>query len=456
MRIKERLKTAKDRQKSYADKRCKPFEFSVGDRVILKEIEIDDKLHFVKERIQIVDKEVKKLKRKRIPIVKEIILDLATRATEIPLKFPTGMIWHLFNPTPSGKARVSVYFNFPFETKLAIGLNVSLRDPSPLGRILLLVFLLNSFHREGLLNFKIISWCSNNTKANPYPKHGLVPKTYSKKSLIIASIFGSKSKSFMIMSIRSQGEPLTKRPVGSYVKKDKESWALLYDLALYDNESWKYPRDFAKPVKVISMPHDVLSASDHHLIELENLVQRMIEAHLSQSKLVQVNKIAFSCEICSGPHDTQYCMEDLEGAFVENSFTRIDEAGNKWDGSKTGMHGRPPLGSSSTCKADHSPNTRLDKKAIWSKTPERGSYQNVRSMSGMLLLEGLAYWFGNNVASAFFASLDRFSCVNVNTYDSDDENETKEEAKDHPLMLNNVPKSDLVVTHPTSVEDLPV
>ncbi|GKC80637.1 hypothetical protein Tco_0198638 [Tanacetum coccineum] len=72
-------------------------------------------------------------------------------------------------------------------------------------------------------------------------------------------------------------------------------------------------------------------------------------------------------------------------------------------------------------------------------------------------LEGLAYWFGNNVASAFFASLDRFSCVNVNTYDSDDENETKEEAKDHPLMLNNVPKSDVVVvTHPTSVEDLPV
>ncbi|GJR58312.1 hypothetical protein Tco_1500474 [Tanacetum coccineum] len=35
---------------------------------------------------------------------------------------------------------------------LAIGLNIFLHDPSPLGRILLPVFLLNYFHREGLLN----------------------------------------------------------------------------------------------------------------------------------------------------------------------------------------------------------------------------------------------------------------------------------------------------------------
>ncbi|GJR50423.1 hypothetical protein Tco_1400944 [Tanacetum coccineum] len=34
----------------------------------------------------------------------------------------------------------------------------------------------------------------------------------------------------------------------------KESWALLEDLALYDNESWNDLRDFAKPVKAISLP----------------------------------------------------------------------------------------------------------------------------------------------------------------------------------------------------------
>ncbi|GJU90622.1 putative reverse transcriptase domain-containing protein [Tanacetum coccineum] len=34
--IKDRLKTARDRQKSYADKRRKPLEFNVGDHVLLK------------------------------------------------------------------------------------------------------------------------------------------------------------------------------------------------------------------------------------------------------------------------------------------------------------------------------------------------------------------------------------------------------------------------------------
>ncbi|GKF77674.1 hypothetical protein Tco_0230144, partial [Tanacetum coccineum] len=37
----------------------------------------------------------------------------------------------------------------------------------------------------------------------------------------------------------------------------EESWALLEDLALYDNESWNNPRNFAKPIKAISLPQDV-------------------------------------------------------------------------------------------------------------------------------------------------------------------------------------------------------
>ncbi|GJT18996.1 putative reverse transcriptase domain-containing protein [Tanacetum coccineum] len=36
VQIKERLKTARDRQKSYADNQRKPLEFSVGDKVLLK------------------------------------------------------------------------------------------------------------------------------------------------------------------------------------------------------------------------------------------------------------------------------------------------------------------------------------------------------------------------------------------------------------------------------------
>ncbi|GKB56390.1 zinc finger, CCHC-type containing protein, partial [Tanacetum coccineum] len=37
----------------------------------------------------------------------------------------------------------------------------------------------------------------------------------------------------------------------------EESWAILEDLALYDNESWNDPRDFVKPVKAIALPQDV-------------------------------------------------------------------------------------------------------------------------------------------------------------------------------------------------------
>ncbi|GJT80024.1 MAK10-like protein [Tanacetum coccineum] len=107
----------------------------------------------------------------------------------------------------------------------------------------------------------------------------------------------------------------------------KESWALLEDLALYDNESWNDPRDFAKPVKAIALPQDVPSTSDRRLIELENQVQRLMEAHLAPTQPTQVNKVTTSCEICSGPHDTQYCMEDPEQAFVEYASSRTDEAG---------------------------------------------------------------------------------------------------------------------------------
>nr|GEV96286.1 MAK10-like protein [Tanacetum cinerariifolium] len=108
-------------------------------------------------------------------------------------------------------------------------------------------------------------------------------------------------------------------------KNAKEFLALLEDLALYDSKSWNDPRNFNKPVK--AMPQDVPSTSDHHLIELENQVQRLMEAHLAPKPPVQVNKISSSCEICSGPHDTQYCMENPEQAFVDYTSSRTDEAG---------------------------------------------------------------------------------------------------------------------------------
>ncbi|GJV85637.1 hypothetical protein Tco_1525535 [Tanacetum coccineum] len=90
----------------------------------------------------------------------------------------------------------------------------------------------------------------------------------------------------------------------------KESWALLEDLTLYDNERWNDLRDFAKPVKAISLAQDVPSTSNCRLIKLKNQVQRLMEAHLAPKKPIQVNKITSSCEICSGPYDTQYYMKN--------------------------------------------------------------------------------------------------------------------------------------------------
>ncbi|GKC05636.1 hypothetical protein Tco_0997246 [Tanacetum coccineum] len=94
-------------------------------------------------------------------------------------------------------------------------------------------------------------------------------------------------------------------------KNAKESWALLEDLALYDNESWNDPRDFAKPVKAIILSQDVPSTSDRRLIKLKNQVQCLMEAHLASTQPTQVNKVTTSCEICSGPYDTHITWKIL-------------------------------------------------------------------------------------------------------------------------------------------------
>ncbi|GJY75409.1 hypothetical protein Tco_0480525 [Tanacetum coccineum] len=113
-------------------------------------------------------------------------------------------------------------------------------------------------------------------------------------------------------------------------RSTKESWALLEDIARYDNKSWDDPRDFAKPVKEISLPQDVPSTSNRRLIKLKNQVQRLMEAHLASKQSIQVKKITSICEICSGPHDTQSCMENPEQAFVDYASSRTDKAGGKW------------------------------------------------------------------------------------------------------------------------------
>ncbi|GJU76455.1 putative reverse transcriptase domain-containing protein [Tanacetum coccineum] len=112
IQICQHLQAARDRQRSYANVRRKPLEFQVGDRVMLKvsprkvayrlelpeklssihntfhvsnlkkclsdeslvipmkELQLDDKLNFVEEPVEVMDREIKQLKRSRIPIIK--------------------------------------------------------------------------------------------------------------------------------------------------------------------------------------------------------------------------------------------------------------------------------------------------------------------------------------------------------------------------------------------------
>ncbi|GJT64905.1 putative reverse transcriptase domain-containing protein [Tanacetum coccineum] len=83
IQIKNRILAARVRQKSYADVRHKPLQFQVGDKIMLKkclydetlvipleDIQINDKLHFIKEPKLIMDWEVKRLKQSRISIIK--------------------------------------------------------------------------------------------------------------------------------------------------------------------------------------------------------------------------------------------------------------------------------------------------------------------------------------------------------------------------------------------------
>ncbi|WVZ90900.1 hypothetical protein U9M48_037154 [Paspalum notatum var. saurae] len=52
-------------------------------------------------------------------------------------------------------------------------------------------------------------------------------------------------------------------------------------------------------------------------------------------------------------------------------------------------------------------------------------------------MEGYALWVATGVASAFFASLERCSCIHLHTAEDDgSDDDDPEEAKDRPLMFS--------------------
>nr|GEV91266.1 putative reverse transcriptase domain-containing protein [Tanacetum cinerariifolium] len=111
IQIKQRIQTTRDQQKSYADLKRKSMEFQFGKKVMLKVLpwkgvvrfgkwgklnpryvgpfkkrysddplvvpleglQVDDKLHFVEEPVEVMDREVKQLRRSRVLIVKHVV-----------------------------------------------------------------------------------------------------------------------------------------------------------------------------------------------------------------------------------------------------------------------------------------------------------------------------------------------------------------------------------------------
>ncbi|GJZ03992.1 putative reverse transcriptase domain-containing protein [Tanacetum coccineum] len=68
IQIKHRIQAARDRQKSYADLKHKSMEFQIGDKVMLKVSPW--KGVFVEEPIEIMDREVNRLRKSHVPIFK--------------------------------------------------------------------------------------------------------------------------------------------------------------------------------------------------------------------------------------------------------------------------------------------------------------------------------------------------------------------------------------------------
>ncbi|GJT21432.1 hypothetical protein Tco_1186170 [Tanacetum coccineum] len=169
------------------------------------------------------------------------------------------------------------------------------------------------YHRESLSN----AWTRFKDLLQKVPHHGI-------------------DLWFQVQIFYDHFNPVTRRTIDQSAGgklcdlNTEESWALLEDLSLYENESWNDPMEFAKQFKAITLPQDVSSTSDHRLIELESQFQCLMEAYLAPTQPTQVNKITTLCEICSGPHDTQYCMENPEQAFVKYVSSHTDEARGKW------------------------------------------------------------------------------------------------------------------------------
>ncbi|GJT88344.1 putative reverse transcriptase domain-containing protein [Tanacetum coccineum] len=264
--IKEKLKAARDRQKSYVDNRRKPLEFEVRDRVLVKVSPWKGVIHFGKKG-KLAPRYVGPFE------ILERIGPVAYR-----LRFPEELssVHDTFHVSNLKKCLADANLHVPLDE---IKINKTL-----------------CFVEKPV---EIIDCEVKSLKRIKFQDEISLRRRYCDNRDLSRT---AKLRNDILMFQQCQGESLSeawtrfKDLLQKVPHRGIDLWlqALLEDLALYDNESWNDPRDFAKLVKEISLPQDVSSTSDCRLIELENQVQRLMEAHLAPKQPIQVNKITSS------------------------------------------------------------------------------------------------------------------------------------------------------------------
>jgi hypothetical protein len=82
--------------------------------------------------------------------------------------------------------------------------------------------------------------------------------------------------------------------------------------------------------------------------------------------------------------------------------------------------------------------------------------ENNGSLISKEKLDQMATWVGSTVSSAFFSSLERFSCVNVTTSDPPDNDEDDDYSDSVTTTTTTVNNPDPSVKTPNDITNLPV
>ncbi|GJX56484.1 putative reverse transcriptase domain-containing protein [Tanacetum coccineum] len=342
VQIRQHLQAARDRQRSYANVRRKPLEFQVGDHVMLKvsplayklelpeelssihntfhvsnlkkclsdesliipmkELQLDDKLNFVEEPVEIMDREIKQLKRSRIPIIKvrwnskrgpEFTWE---REDEIRAKYP-----HLFSIITSTSNQIS-------------------------GRDFYLVSRANVIENK-VKTLTITTFLFPSKKVlRAAISPGMCMRTRSSSNLIVESSTTLKRRNRRRSKQRVEPFSLEETSVAS-TPTDQDS----LNVATGGNLLTKTPRDALtiienkskvrnsrnKPV-VLKMSTNAPSSSTPYFPEIAALVDA-VKAMLLQksSPPASVKAVEEICVTCGGPHPYHQCLATDGNAFLE-------------------------------------------------------------------------------------------------------------------------------------------